>query len=208
LKVITIVDYNAGNIRSVWRACAEVGAEAVITSEPGAVARAEKIIFPGVGAAPSAMSFLEKAGLDAALKNSFSGGVPILGICLGAQVVLESSEEGDRQCLGLVRGRTVRFRLDDKSLKIPHMGWNEVKVVQSHPLLDGIKNGDEFYFVHSYYPRPAEGKNVYAVSRHGIDFCCALGTRNLFATQFHPEKSGRLGLELLARFARWEGKEK
>jgi glutamine amidotransferase len=204
--MITIVDYNAGNIRSVLRACAEVGADAFITSDPAKVAAAGKIIFPGIGAAPSAMEYLEKTGLDAALKNAFAAGVPILGICIGAQIVLESSEEGDRPCLGLVPGRTVRFQLDDRRLKIPHMGWNEVRVARPHPLLEGIKKGDEFYFVHSYYPRPAEGKNVYAVSSHGIDFCCALGSGNLFATQFHPEKSGRLGLELLERFMKWGGK--
>ena len=205
--MITIIDYNAGNIRSVLRACAEVGAEAAITSDPKVVAKAVKIIFPGVGAAPSAMEYLEKTGLDTAIKRAFRAGVPILGICIGAQIALDSSEEGPQKCLGLLPGQTVRFRLQDKRLKIPHMGWNEVTVKRPHPLLEGIKKGDEFYFVHSFYPQPADEKNVYATSGHGIDFCCALGSGNLFATQFHPEKSGRLGLELLARFARWEGKD-
>jgi len=204
--MITIIDYNAGNIRSVLRACAETGAKAVTTSDPKTVAKAEKIIFPGVGAAPSAMEYLVKIGLDIALKNAFKSGIPILGICLGAQIVMDSSEEGPQKCLGLVAGKTVRFKLKDKSLKIPHMGWNEVKVVKSHPLLDGIKPGDEFYFVHAYYPHPAQKENVYAVAEYGGDFCCALGYKNLFATQFHPEKSGRPGLQLLERFARWEGK--
>jgi len=203
--MITIIDYGAGNIRSVRRACAEVGAEAIITSDPAAVAQAAKIIFPGVGAAPSAMKYLKKAGLDNAIKNAFKAGIPILGICIGAQIALESSEEGNRKCLGLVAGKTVRFRLKDKLLKIPHMGWNEVKVVQPHPLLEGIRPGDEFYFVHSFYPQPADEKNVYAVADYGGDFCAALGSRNLFATQFHPEKSGRPGLEMLARFAKWDG---
>jgi len=204
--MITIIDYNAGNIRSVLRACAEVGAEAEITSDPKAVAKARKIIFPGVGAAPSAMEYLTRTGLDIALKYAFKEGVPILGICIGAQIVLKSSEEGDTKCLGLVPGKTVRFRPEDKSLKIPHMGWNEVKVVRPHPLLEGIKPGDEFYFVHSYYPRPAGPENIYAVADYGGDFCCALGYRNLFAVQFHAEKSGRLGLEMLARFVKWEEK--
>ena len=203
--MITIIDYNAGNIKSVERACAEVGVEAIVTSDPAAVAKAEKIIFPGVGAAPSAMTYLNEIGLDSALKNAFKSGIPILGICLGAQIVLESSEEGNRKCLGLVPGKTVRFKLTDKLLKIPHMGWNEVNVVKPHPLLEGIRPGDEFYFVHSYYPQPGDEKNIYAVSGHGGDFCCALGSRNLFATQFHPEKSGRLGLQMLERFARWNG---
>jgi glutamine amidotransferase len=203
--VITIIDYNAGNIRSVLRACAEVGAKAVTTSDPKVVAGAEKIIFPGVGAAPSAMEYLRKNGLDKALTNAFKAGIPILGICLGTQIVLDSSEEGPQKCLGIVPGKTVRFRIKDRRLKIPHMGWNEVIIVQSHPLLDGIKAGDEFYFVHSFYPQPADEKNVYAVADYGGDFCAALGYKNLFAVQFHPEKSGRLGLEMLERFTRWDG---
>jgi imidazole glycerol-phosphate synthase subunit HisH len=204
--MITIIDYNAGNIRSVLRACAEVGAKAQTTNNPRAVEKAEKIIFPGVGAAPSAMEYITKMGLDVALKFAFKEGIPILGICLGAQIVLESSEEGPQKCLGLVAGKTVRFKVTDKSLKIPHMGWNEVKVVKPHPLLEDIKPGDEFYFVHSYYPNPADPANIYAVANHGGDFCCALGYKNLFATQFHPEKSGRFGLEFLERFVKWEGK--
>jgi glutamine amidotransferase len=204
--MITIIDYNAGNIRSVLRACKEVGADAKITSDAKLVAKASKIIFPGVGAAPSAMVYLKETGLDAAIKDAFKAGVPILGICLGAQIVLDGSEEGPTKCLGLVLGRTVRFKLKDKTLKIPHMGWNEVKVVKPHPLLDGIKPGDEFYFVHSFYPQPAKNENINAVADYGGDFCCALGYKNIFATQFHPEKSGRLGLALLERFMRWEGK--
>jgi len=204
--MITIIDYNAGNIRSVQRACAEVGAAARITSDPAAVAGAEKLVFPGVGAAPSAMAFLQTTGLDKALVNAFRAGIPVLGVCLGTQIILESSEEGGQPCLGLVPGRTVRFRLKDKALKIPHMGWNEVRAVKPHPLLDGIRAGDEFYFVHSYYPQPADNSDVYAVTDYGGDFCCALGYKNLFAVQFHPEKSGRLGLEMLERFVKWEGK--
>jgi len=204
--MITIIDYNAGNIRSVLRACAEVGAEAQITSDPKTVAGAEKIIFPGVGAAPSAMAYLKKTGLDRALTGAFGASVPILGICLGTQIVLDSSEEGDQKCLGLIPGKTVRFRLRDKTLKIPHMGWNEVRVVRAHPILDGIKEGDEFYFVHSFYPKPSDKNNIYAMTDYGGDFCCALGYKNLFAVQFHPEKSGRLGLALLERFVKWEGK--
>lgn len=204
-KMITIIDYNAGNIRSVLRACSEVGAKAEITGNPRAVAKAGKIIFPGVGAAPSAMEYLAKTGIDIALKFAFKENIPILGICLGAQIILESSEEGPVKCLGLMAGRTVRFKVADKSLKIPHMGWNEVKVVRYHPLLDGINPNDQFYFVHSYYPQPADTTNIYAVSNYSGDFCCALGYKNLFATQFHPEKSGRLGLELLSRFLKWNG---
>jgi glutamine amidotransferase len=203
--MITIIDYNAGNIRSVQRACSEVGVTASITNDPGDIEKAERIIFPGVGAAPSAMSFLTRTGLDKALKNAFMAGIPILGICLGTQIVLESSEEGGQECLGLVPGKTVRLSPKNRLLKIPHMGWNEVKVVQPHPLLDGIRTGDEFYFVHSFYPQPASEENIYAVTEYENNFCSALGYKNLFATQFHPEKSGRPGLEMLGRFARWDG---
>lgn len=205
--MITIIDYNAGNIHSVQRACAEVGADNIVTGDPKVVAKAEKIIFPGVGAAPSAMAYLAETGLDKALKDAHKSGVPILGICIGAQIILEGSEEGNQKCLGLVPGKTIRFRIEDKLLKIPHMGWNELVIKKPHPLLDGIKKGDEFYFVHSYYPNPENSEDIYAVANHGGDFCAALGHGNLFATQFHPEKSGRLGLEMLERFSRWDGKE-
>ena len=203
--MITIIEYGAGNIRSVQRACAEIGVRAEISSDPGKTLGAESIIFPGVGAAPSAMAVLKEAGLDTALRRAFRDGVPILGICLGAQIILDLSEEGEQECLGLIRGSTVRFRPTDRSLKVPHMGWNEVTATQPHPLLDGLRRGDEFYFIHSYYPRPDSDENVYAVTEHGGLFCAALGSRNLFATQFHPEKSGRLGLRMLERFARWDG---
>jgi imidazole glycerol-phosphate synthase subunit HisH len=204
--MITIIDYNAGNIRSVLRACAEVGATAQISNNPKVIQKAEKIIFPGVGAAPSGMEYVTKVGLDIALKYAFKESIPILGICLGTQIILENSEEGPTRCLGMVGGKTVRFRVTDKSLKIPHMGWNEVKVVKPHPLLEGIKPGDQFYFVHSFYPQPKDTANIYATSNHGGDFCCAMGYKNLFATQFHPEKSGKFGLELLGRFMKWEGR--
>ena len=203
--MITIIDYYAGNIRSVQCACSEIGVQSIATSEPADVANAERIIFPGVGAAPSAMENMKRTELDVALRQSFENGIPILGICLGAQIILDSSEEGNQACLGLIPGTTLRFRPKGRLLKTPHMGWNEVKVVQPHPLLDSIKEGDEFYFAHSFYPQPAEEDNTYAVSDYGNDFCSALGDRNLFGTQFHPEKSGRLGLQLLERFAKWDG---
>jgi len=204
--MLAIIDYGAGNIGSVQRACTETGIQSVITPNPADLKKAERIIFPGVGAAPTAMENLIRTGLGEAIKEVFAAGVPILGICLGAQVVLDSSEEGDTPCLGLIAGKTVRFKFQDKSLKIPHIGWNSVKITQPHPLLEGIDKQDEFYFVHSYYPQPARKENIYAVSDYGGDFCCAIGYKNLFAVQFHPEKSGRFGLQMLQRFARWDGK--
>ena len=204
--MLAIVDYGAGNIGSVQRACAETGIQSVITSDLDNLKNAERIIFPGVGAAPATMDNLNRTGLAEALKQAFAAGIPILGICVGAQVVLDSSEEGDTPCLGLIAGKTIRFKFQDKSLKIPQIGWNTVKVLQPHPLLEGIDKEDEFYFVHSYYPQPARQENVYAVSDYGGEFCCAVGNKNLFAVQFHPEKSGRFGLQLLQRFAKWDGK--
>ncbi len=204
--MITIVDYDAGNIRSVRRACREIGVDSIVTQDPKVVLEAERIIFPGVGAAASAMETLARTGLDKTLKTAFENGIPILGICIGAQVVLDRSEESDQKCLGIIRGATVRFQMNDPSLKVPHMGWNGVETVQYHPILDGVHGGDEFYFVHSYYPNPADKKNIFAVADYEKPFCCALGDRNLFATQFHPEKSGRFGLQLLERFSKWNGK--
>ncbi len=200
--MIAIVDYEAGNLRSVQRACDAIGVESVVTGDPAAIARAGRVIFPGVGAAPSAMAALRAKGLDDALRQAFANGVPILGICLGTQIVLSRSEEGPVDCLGLIGGSTRRFRLRNPALKIPHMGWNGVFLRKPHPLLTGVEDGDEFYFVHSYYPDPAD---VCAVAEYEAPFCCALGRANLFATQFHPEKSGRFGLRLLERFARWDG---
>jgi glutamine amidotransferase len=203
--MLAIIDYGAGNIGSVQRACAETGIQSVITSNPLDLKNVERIIFPGVGAAPSAMENLNRTGLGMAIKQAFTAGIPILGICLGAQVVLDRSEEGDTPCLAIISGTTIRFKLQDKSLKIPHIGWNSIKASQPHPLLEGIEKDDEFYFVHSYYPQPALKENIYAVSDYGRDFCCAVGYKNLFAVQFHPEKSGRFGLQMLQRFAKWDG---
>jgi imidazole glycerol-phosphate synthase subunit HisH len=204
--MLAIVDYGAGNIGSVQRACTETGIKSVITANPGDLKNAERIIFPGVGAAPTAMENLTRTGLAIAIKEAFAAGIPILGICLGAQVVLDRSEEGNTPCLGIIRGTTVRFKLQDKSLKIPHIGWNNIKVTQPHPLLESIDKEDEFYFVHSYYPQPTKKENIFAVADYGGDFCCAVGTKNYFAVQFHPEKSGRFGLQMLQRFAKWDGK--
>jgi glutamine amidotransferase len=203
--VIAILDYDGGNLRSVKRACDAVGIEAAFTRDPEVVAKAGRVIFPGVGHAKSAMDTLIRSGLRDSVVEAFRRGTPILGICVGAQLVLDGSEEGPTQGLGLVPGMTRRFRLEDPALKIPHIGWNQVRVARPHPLLAGLSAGDELYFVHSYYLDPADAKSVYAVADYGGEFCCALGRDNLFATQFHPEKSGRLGLGVLQRFATWDG---
>lgn len=201
-----IVDYDAGNLRSVKRACQEVGLDADITNDPVRVRNAERIIFPGVGAAGSAMRSLASSGVGAALVDAFHAGTPILGICLGLQISLDRSEENDTETLGLVSGDVRRFRLDDPRLKVPHMGWNAVNLRRPHPVLDGIEPGDEFYFVHAYRPVPANSADVIAESTYEGVFCSALGRDNYVATQFHPEKSGRVGLGLLERFAAWNGR--
>ena len=202
---IVIIDYDAGNLRSVQRACAEVGADAVISNDPVRVQAASRVIFPGVGAAGSAMASLRRTGLADALRCAVDDGKPVLGICLGLQISLRHSEENDTETLGLIPGETRRFRLDRPELKIPHMGWNEVRPIQPHPLLDGIEAGDEFYFVHAYYPAPEDQDCVYARTTYEDDFAAAVGRGNYFGVQFHPEKSGRVGLSLLDRFTRWDG---
>jgi glutamine amidotransferase len=203
--VTVIVDYDAGNLRSVQRACREVGLDAVISADPDMLRRAERVIFPGVGAAGSAMRSLRERGLDDALREAVGSGVPVLGICLGLQISLDTSEENDTTTLGLINGTVQRFDFSDPTLKVPHMGWNEVTVHRAHPLLEDIVPGDEFYFVHSYYPAPADESDVFACTEYEHTFACALGRDNYFATQFHPEKSGRVGLRLLQNFAGWNG---
>lgn len=202
---LVIVDYNAGNLRSVQRACAAAQIQAEVSGDPDVVRKASRVIFPGVGNAQSAMETLRERGLDEALTESVRAGHPVLGICVGAQLILDRSEESSIPCLGWLAGVTRRFAFADPALKIPHIGWNEVRPCRPHPLLDALEPGDEFYYVHAYYPDPADADNVFARTDYGGEFCCALGKDNLFATQFHPEKSGRLGLELLSRFSRWEG---
>lgn len=200
-----IVDYDAGNLHSVQRACYEVGLKAEICADPDQLRLADRVVFPGVGAAGSAMRSLIERGMDQALCEVIDSGRPVLGICLGLQISLEYSEENDTRTLGIIPGRVCRFALDDPDLKIPHMGWNEVRVVQPHPVLDGIEPGDEFYFVHGYFPSPESTANVFAVTHYEREFASAVGQDNYIGTQFHPEKSGRVGLRLIENFARWDG---
>ena len=200
-----ILDYEAGNLASVRRACAHVGLQAQYCADPDQLRQAERIIFPGVGAAGSAMRSLQQRGLDEALHEVIKKGTPVLGICLGMQVSLTHSEENDTDSLYLFPGTVRRFAFDRKDLKIPHMGWNEVRVVKQHPVLAGIEPGDEFYFVHSFYPQPAVEDAVLAMTDYEGDFACAVGKDNYIGTQFHPEKSAQVGLRLLANFAAWDG---
>lgn len=201
--MITIVDYKAGNLTSVKRALDHLCIPNQISADPHVVAKAGRVIFPGVGAAGAAMSVLKERGLDDALRESFHKGTPILGICIGCQIIMEHSEEDDTECLGLLPGACVRFRVDDPTLKIPHMGWNAVSVLKAHPILGHLRPGDEFYFVHSFHPQPSDPALIYAESDHGGSFPAAIGKDNLFAVQFHTEKSGPVGLKVLENFAQW-----
>src|SRR5688572_24661788 len=208
--MITIVDYEAGNPTSVKRALAAVGVDSEISPDPAQVRNAERIIFPGVGHARSAMDVLIQRGLDLALSAAFARGTPILGICVGAQLSLTRSEEGDTQCLGLLPGTVRRFpstpvaAADGAKIKVPHMGWNRVVVRREHPLFAALPDDNEFYFVHSYYLAPEAPEHVVATTEHGIEFVSAFAHDNLAAVQFHPEKSGPLGLALIERFTRWD----
>lgn len=203
--MVVIIDYRAGNLTSVVRSLKALGVAGEVTQDPAVVARAERIVFPGVGAAGTAMAILRELQLDRALKAAFDAGVPILGICLGAQVVLEYSDENDNtRCLGLLPGRT-RALSRQPGLKIPHMGWNQVRFLRDHPIFQGLPESAEYYFVHSYYPAPAQEDMVLGVTEHGATFSSVIGWRNLVATQFHPEKSGRFGLQLLKNFLAWDG---
>ena len=207
--MIAIIDYKAGNLRSVERALKNLGAACSITQDKRVISEAERIIFPGVGAAGSAMSDLKGLGLDGAIRSAFIKGTPLLGICLGAQVVLERSEENDAVCLGLMKGIVKRFpdplEFSGERLKIPHMGWNRLDPVRRHPVLEGIRKEDEFYFVHSYYPSPEADEHVIGRTEYGICFPSVIGTRNLIAMQCHPEKSGAAGLKILKNFCEWNG---
>ena len=209
--MIAIIDYGAGNLTSVQRALSVLGRESVITSDFSKVVNAERIIFPGVGAAGKAMSDLKKLKLDQALMESYYNGKPILGICLGAQIIMEWSQENNTRCLGLIKGEVRRFAEnlvdhDGKRLKVPHMGWNGVKLKWAHPLFEEVDQESEFYFVHSFYPSPTNSGEVLGETHYGTLLASVLVAKNLVAMQFHPEKSGRPGLKILSNFCRWDGK--
>ncbi|HLE80533.1 MAG TPA: imidazole glycerol phosphate synthase subunit HisH, partial [Dehalococcoidia bacterium] len=190
--MIAIVDYGAGNLRSVAKALAKLGYMAQVTSEPEVVAEAEAIILPGVGAAADAMESLGKRGLVNTLKEAVAQEKPFFGVCLGLQLLFEASEEGGwHPCLGLLPGTVRRL---PPALKVPHMGWNRVRQVGDHPLWKGIPNSSYFYFVHSYYVAPQDESGVIGETDYGLTFASVVFRGNLVGTQFHPEKSGDLGL--------------
>ncbi|EGY25115.1 imidazole glycerol phosphate synthase, glutamine amidotransferase subunit [Desulfovibrio sp. A2] len=203
--MLAILDYKAGNQTSVRRALDHLGIPCAITADPAVIAGAHGVIFPGVGAAGQAMNELVTTGLDKVLKDQVQAGKPLLGICVGCQIMLDYSQENDTKALGIVPGECRLFNPawteeeDGRPIRVPHMGWN--RIVQKRPceLLKGIEPEAEFYFVHSYYPAPPESY-VIATCTYGEEFCAIHGGPGLWAVQFHPEKSGRPGLALLRNF--------
>ncbi len=210
MKRIAVIDYGMGNLHSIAKALQHVGdrCQVQVTADPEAIRAAERVVFPGVGAIADCMAALTRLGLVAVIRQ-VARDRPLLGICLGLQALLEESEEGGRvRCLGVLPGRVVRFpaALHDergRRLKIPHMGWNQVYPTRSHPVWEGIDEGTRFYFVHSYHAVPAREQDVAAICRYPDPFACALARDNVFAVQFHPEKSQWAGLRLLQNFLRW-----
>ena len=200
---IAVVDYGMGNLRSVSKALEHVapGAQVVLTAEPETILSSEKLVVPGQGALPDCMRQLAASGAREAVVEA-TRAKPFLGICIGLQMLFERGEEGDTQGLGLLPGRVPRFPAS-MGLKIPHIGWNEVRQERPHALWQGIPDGSRFYFVHSYYPEPRDRTLTAATCVYGAPFTCAVARDNIFAVQFHPEKSQSAGLQLLSNFVRW-----
>jgi len=202
--MLAIFDYKAGNQTSVHRALEHLGIPNEITNDPTKLDKAKGIIFPGVGAAGQAMEELESGGLDEVIKKLIKQKKPVLGICVGCQILLDYSEENDTKALEVIPGECRLFNpswvdYEDIQIRVPHMGWNQVEILNDCELFEDIDPDADFYFVHSYYPAPKE-EFVIGTTRYGIDFCSVHGRKGLWAVQFHPEKSGRPGLKMLRNF--------
>ncbi len=196
--MITILDYGAGNLRSVANAIARLGQKTEITSSPRKLLNAQAVVLPGVGAAADAMSSLEALELDGAIRQFITLGRPFFGVCLGLQILFAGTEEGGwHKCLGIIPGQVKRL---PEGVKIPHMGWNQVIQRFHHPIFEGIPDRANFYFVHSYYAVPEDKSIVAGETEYGATICSAIARGNLVATQFHPEKSGEFGLKMYANF--------
>ena len=195
---IGIIDYGMGNLHSVKNAFDSIGCETMISSDKNELKRADGLILPGVGAFPDAMSFLKRNGMDAFIKE-ISADRPLLGICLGMQLLFEHGFEfSECEGLGLIAGNVVK--IDHPGVKIPHMGWNEITIVNDSPLLKGVSNGDQVYFVHSYKAVVQNRQNLLATTDHGGEITAIVCKKNIFGCQFHPEKSGEIGLQILKNF--------
>ena len=203
--MIAIIDYGIGNLRSVHNAVSFISPQtkSIVTSDPDVVAKADKVIFPGQGAMPDCVLQLDKRGLKESVIEAAKQ-KPFLGICLGLQMLFETSEEGNVSGFGLLPGTVKRFQLNkNERIKIPHMGWNKVLLSNPHPMWNKIDSDSRFYFVHSFYAEVKDKSLVMATSSHGEKFTCAIAKDNIFAVQFHPEKSSELGLKLLNNFISW-----
>jgi glutamine amidotransferase len=199
--MIAIIDYGAGNLRSVVNAIAKLGYRSVVTSSPENVLEARAVMLPGVGAAGDTMRALRELGMDKALRQLISEDRPLFAICIGIQVLFSGTEEGGwHDCLGVIPGRVKRF--PESGLEIPHMGWNQVRQQIAHPIFEGIPDDMNFCFVHSYYCDPDDPSSVAGTTEYGIPFCSMVLRGNLVATQFHPEKSGEYGLRMYSNFLR------
>ena len=194
---VAIVDYRAGNLRSVAKALEAVGANPLVTSDPREIARSEALVFPGQGANYASMRALRQRGLVGPISDFITADRPFLGVCLGLQLLLERSEEGTEPGLGVIEGQVRRL---PEGRKIPHIGWNNVSLRTSHEVLSAVPDDSHFYFVHSYYADPSDPDLVAGRTEYGVEFCSAVARRGMVAVQFHPEKSGRLGLALYRRF--------
>jgi len=199
--MIAIIDYQMGNLRSVQKGFEKVGHAAEITSDPAVLAAAERVVLPGVGAFQDAMAELRRRDLVAPIRDAIAANKPFLGICLGLQLLFDVSyEDGQHEGLGIVPGEVVRFEVPAE-FKVPHMGWNEAKIVRRAPILEGINDGSHFYFVHSYHVVPSDSRIIAVEADYHRPFCAMICRDNLIATQFHPEKSQANGLHLLRNFA-------
>ncbi|WBL36535.1 imidazole glycerol phosphate synthase subunit HisH [Tepidiforma flava] len=199
---VVVIDYDAGNLRSVARALAHVGADPIVSADPAEIAAAGALVLPGVGAAADTMRNLRERGLIEPIRDYIAAGRPFLGVCMGLQALLERSEEGGQECLGVLPGEVRRFPAAP-GLKVPHMGWNTVEWRFDHPVTEGIPSGSYFYFVHSYHPTTPDPALVLGETEYGVRFPSVLARGYLVATQCHPEKSGRDGLRFYANFVRW-----
>ncbi len=194
---IAVINYGAGNLRSVVKAFEHIGYPATVTTDPRKVMAADGVVLPGVGAAGDTMTNLHARGMVDAIATVIAKKRPFFGVCIGLQVLFERSEEDGAECLGLLGGYVRRL---PAGVKVPHMGWNQVRLAESHPLFHGIADDSYFYFVHSYYADPTEQSAVVGLTDYGATFASALAQGNLVGTQFHPEKSGSLGLQLYRNF--------
>ena len=200
---LVVIDYDSGNLRSVAKALESVGVRPTVTADQAEIASADAVIFPGVGSAPAAMAALNSRKLVQPLRDYVASGRPFMGVCLGLQLLMDRTEEGDAPCLGIVPGETKRLATGGLAagLKVPHMGWNSVRFTGDQPVFRGIPQDSYFYFVHSYYAVPDDTDGLAGVTSYGVDFCSVYAKGNLVATQFHPEKSGPVGVSIYKNFA-------